>query len=175
MCRNLLLFSVPPRAGLVRPQARSSEVPGPAARPQPDPRLRAGDAERDAVIDLLGQALALGYLEAGEFDARTDRAIQAATLGDLQRLTEDLPVERIRPVVSAQPRPVAGATRAVRRAAWAGFALVSVICLVVWVATAAVVGPYHFWPVWPILGMGAALVTHLPAGPHGRSLPLSGR
>ena len=57
----------------------------------PSPRdLRASDADRERVVDLLAQAAADGRLTFQEHAARVQRAYTARTLGELAKLTEDL-------------------------------------------------------------------------------------
>ena len=69
--------------------------PGQAAR------LRASDAERDAVVTELAEHLQDGRLLADEFDERVGRAVNARTRGDLDGLLTDLP----RPVPAPPPAP----------------------------------------------------------------------
>jgi hypothetical protein len=54
------------------------------------PALRASDADRDRVIELLRAAVADGRLDQGEFDERLDAALAARTIDALARLTADL-------------------------------------------------------------------------------------
>ncbi len=54
--------------------------------------LRASDADRDHVAQLLGQAFAEGRLTAEEHAERTEGAYAAKTLGELRPLLADLPV-----------------------------------------------------------------------------------
>ncbi|WP_392508793.1 DUF1707 domain-containing protein [Naumannella halotolerans] len=58
------------------------------------PAFRASDADRDAVLGVLGEALANGRLTTEEFDERQNRALAARLLGDLPPLIEDLPEGR---------------------------------------------------------------------------------
>ena len=59
--------------------------------PRHSPRdLRASDADRERVVDLLAQAAADGRLTWEEHAGRVQRAYTARTLGDLAELTEDL-------------------------------------------------------------------------------------
>lgn len=80
------------------------------------PQLRASDAERDRVAELLGEALADGRISAEEHRERVDRLYATRTRADLASLTADLgtggsdleprrsarlvPVERVRPQVA---------------------------------------------------------------------------
>ncbi|MGI5468953.1 DUF1707 SHOCT-like domain-containing protein [Streptomyces sp. CA-132043] len=56
------------------------------------PELRASDADRDRVAEILRDALAEGRLRMEEFDERLEAAYQARTYGELEPLTADLPV-----------------------------------------------------------------------------------
>ena len=60
------------------------------ADPPSSPALRASDADRDRVIELLRAAVADGRLDSGEFDERLDAALGARTLDALAPLTADL-------------------------------------------------------------------------------------
>ncbi|MBZ4018221.1 DUF1707 SHOCT-like domain-containing protein [Streptomyces purpurogeneiscleroticus] len=69
------------------------------------PELRASDADRDRVAEVLRDALAEGRLGMEEFDERLEAAYAARTYGELVPLTADLPAAggRAEPVL-----PVAG-------------------------------------------------------------------
>lgn len=70
----------------------------------PDPRqLRASDADRDRVADVLREALAEGRLTPVEHAERVEATYTARTLGDLEPITADLPDAHPGPV-----RPTAG-------------------------------------------------------------------
>ncbi|HEY6737535.1 MAG TPA: DUF1707 domain-containing protein [Actinopolymorphaceae bacterium] len=55
-------------------------------------RLRAADSDRDQVVQRLGFAMSEGRLDLAEYQSRLERAMAAKTLGELEVLTEDLPV-----------------------------------------------------------------------------------
>jgi hypothetical protein len=61
-----------------------------AADPPSSPALRASDADRDHVIELLRAAVADGRLNAAEFDQRLDAALAARTIDALVPLAADL-------------------------------------------------------------------------------------
>jgi hypothetical protein len=61
-----------------------------SADPPSSPGLRASDADRDRVIELLRAAVADGRLDPGEFDERVDAALAARTIDALAPLTADL-------------------------------------------------------------------------------------
>ena len=58
--------------------------------PHSSPVLRASDADRDRVIELLRAAVADGRLDQAEFDERVDAALAARTVDALVPLTADL-------------------------------------------------------------------------------------
>lgn len=57
----------------------------------PDPRLRIGDAEREAAVHALGEHFAAGRLDRDEFDERSAVAYAARTDAELRPLFGDLP------------------------------------------------------------------------------------
>lgn len=65
------------------PESRHAE-PG-------DSLVRASDADRDRVVEVLAAASAEGRLTLAEYSERSDAALVARTLGDLAGLTADLP------------------------------------------------------------------------------------
>jgi len=74
------------------------------------PELRASDADRDRVVDVLRDAAADGRLTVGEFDERMAAALSSRTLAELAPLTADLVAA---PAVPAGPaRPAAAAEQA---------------------------------------------------------------
>jgi len=54
------------------------------------PEVRASDADRDRVVDVLREAVGDGRLRADEFDERMEAALSSRTLGELAGLTADL-------------------------------------------------------------------------------------
>jgi DUF1707 SHOCT-like domain/Domain of unknown function (DUF4190) len=65
-------------------------------------RMRAADADRDRVVELLNTAFTEGRLSREEYDGRLEKAFSARTYADLDRLLADLPAAR-----SATVTPVA--------------------------------------------------------------------
>ncbi|CAL9569914.1 putative protein [Streptomyces sp. enrichment culture] len=85
-----------------------------AQQPDTAPRpadLRASDADRDRVADLLRDALAEGRLTADEHAERVEGVLAAKTVGELEVFVRDLPAAHRRRAVpvSAPRRPTAGA------------------------------------------------------------------
>jgi hypothetical protein len=66
-----------------------------------EPRMRAGDADRTAVVEKLGRHLGDGRLTVEEFDERTAQAHAAVYLDQLPGLLRDLPGDP-----KPAPRPV---------------------------------------------------------------------
>lgn len=81
-----------------RPQQPAEPAPAaPAvstAKPVAEADLRASDADRDRIADILRDALAEGRLDTGEHAERIEKAYAAKTLGELEPLVRDLPVGR---------------------------------------------------------------------------------
>jgi hypothetical protein len=74
------------------PQTPASELTSPpAAPPGPVSGTRAGDRDRDAVVQRLQEAFAEGRLDDEEFDQRTRAALTARLHSELAVLTRDLP------------------------------------------------------------------------------------
>lgn len=97
-------------------------------------RMRASDADRDAVAHLLREALAEGRLDPDEHSDRLDAVYRAKTVGELVPITEDLPGTGLAPsggTVPARapsdfrsPRPVYGSGRIVNLPATSKSAIV---------------------------------------------------
>lgn len=68
-------------------------APGRSAAPD----LRASDRERDQVVEILQVAAGDGRITAEELDERLDAALSSRTVGELARLTADLPSEGMPP------------------------------------------------------------------------------
>ncbi|MCX5361014.1 DUF1707 domain-containing protein [Streptomyces sp. NBC_00124] len=73
--------------------------------------LRASDADRDRIADILREALAEGRLTADEHADRVEGALAAKTVGELDAFIQDLPAaHQRRPTPAAAPnRPTVGA------------------------------------------------------------------
>ncbi|MDQ1038388.1 hypothetical protein QFZ75_004804 [Streptomyces sp. V3I8] len=56
------------------------------------PELRASDADREQVCEVLRDALAEGRLDMAEFEERLEATYKARTYGELEPITRDLPV-----------------------------------------------------------------------------------
>ncbi|MEU0168181.1 DUF1707 domain-containing protein [Streptomyces iakyrus] len=73
------------------------------------PDLRASDADRERVAEILRDALAEGRLDMAEFEERLDATYQARTYGELAPIIRDLPAAGVTvPAVSLTKDPAAG-------------------------------------------------------------------
>lgn len=121
-----------------------------------NPSIRAADADRERVVEILRQHTAEGRITADEFEERMTAAYAAKTMGALAELTADLPVdlaEHARRQAEAARRAAAG-RRLPRqfRQEVAGLASLAVVLTTIWIVS----GGGYFWPVWP-LGIIAAI------------------
>jgi hypothetical protein len=120
----------------------------------------AGNRDREKTADLLGQALAQGYLQMDEYETRLQAVYQTHTAPQLRELLSDLPVDRIR---HHDPRRraarIAAARRGVRIHLGAYVAMVAIV-LTVWAAIAMTTSATYFWPIWPILGGAIGFISH---------------
>lgn len=72
-------------------EGNDQQRPAPRAE-RPDARqLRASDADRERVAEVLRDALAEGRLDMAEFEERLEATYSARTYGDLEPITRDLP------------------------------------------------------------------------------------
>jgi hypothetical protein len=121
--------------------------------------MRASDEDRERVVDQLRDHGAAGRITTEELEERTDQALVARTMGDLDALLSDLP---------AQGRRRRSAAR--REAAERGFSehlrtylMVMALLVAIWALT----GMGYFWPVWPALGWGIGILSHRASLPRG--------
>jgi len=122
--------------------------------------FRAGDRDRENTANVLGQALAHGYLDMPEYERRVQAAFSRSTDAELRELLADLPVAQLR---RSDPRIREARRRAGRmsvRVHLAAYLAMVVIVLTVWLAVAVSTGAWYFWPIWPILGAGIGVVGH---------------
>jgi hypothetical protein len=121
-----------------------------------DPDHRASDRDRESVADRLREAAAEGRLDPDELEQRIGAAYGARTVGELAPLTADLPA-----VVPPAPAPEPAWRSQHTRRKLAGFIVVNVVCIVVWLATGASGDSGGFWPGWVLLGTGIGLFSTL--------------
>jgi hypothetical protein len=121
-----------------------------------NPSIRASDADRERVIELLRQHNVEGRISSEEFDERMTAAYAAKTMGALAELTTDLPVDlaehtRQQAELAKQQANKKPLSRQMR-AAISSWASLAVVLTVIW----AIGGAGYFWPAWP-LGIMAAV------------------
>jgi hypothetical protein len=84
---------------------KRAQQPVDSGKPTAEADLRASDADRDRISDILREALAEGRLDAAEHSERLDQVYAAKTLGELEPLVRDLPVGRPPGVPAPAPAP----------------------------------------------------------------------
>lgn len=119
-----------------------------------DDTIRASDAERDAVVEILRRHTADGRLTMAEFEDRVAEAFAARTRGDLRPVLRELPAdpppERARPPRVRSPR-----ARSPRRAQGAVIAILAIVALVLMSQVAWWMVFPLFWLVGAVAGGGA--------------------
>jgi Domain of unknown function (DUF1707)/2TM domain len=141
----------------------------PEPRGEQPPRLRASDADRERTVARLRRHHVDGRLDLEEFQQRVEQAYGARTVDELDRLMRDLPAEVAPdPAPASTPAttgpaaatgPAGAGTPSSRRQglfyrALASYLAVMALLVVIWAAS----GGGYFWPVWPMLGWGFAIV-----------------
>ena len=127
------------------------------------PEIRAGDADRETVIELLRAQAAEGRITMDEFEDRVALVWVARTFGDLDRITADLPVPAGTAAPATTPRPSGPPVRhrpprdrddSVQKVSGT-FAVISIFLVVIWLLAGGI-GSY-FWPIWPMLAFGLVI------------------
>jgi len=120
------------------------------------PGIRASDEDRSRTAAALGEHYAAGRLTLEEFQERLDKAYAARTLGELDRLTTDLPETDLSRLPQRRaPGPVQvpeGGSVLVRRAALRFWLSIGVVVIVIWLLSGASGGPWFVW-VAVLLGL----------------------
>jgi Domain of unknown function (DUF1707) len=127
--------------------------------------LRASDADREQVIDVLKAAFAQGRLSKSELVRRAGQALESKTYAELAGATAGIPAGR---APAPPPRPPASPAPA-RRVNWKVVAwVVSVIILAPALGFAFFATYYGSFFILLLFGFGAATVIGSPgAGRHG--------
>ena len=157
----------------------------------PEPHLRASDADRAAVADVLGASMSTGRLTVAEYDDRLARAYAARTYAELAELTADLPPAPSAPAPSASAPASAAPGRAGAlagcgglgwahgwgawnasgglRAAWGSWLTTAVIVTGIWLLTSLASGELSYpWPIWVVGPWGVVLLAQALGGARGR-------
>ena len=109
-------------------------------------RLRAGDAEREALAQELREHMLAGRISSVEFEERVGEAYKATTRGELDALKADLPLSPA--TLSAELVRRRGVLRRRLAQEASGGLTASAICVAVWIASGA---SGTFWPIWVII------------------------
>ena len=128
---------------------------------EPNPSIRASDADRERIVEILREHTAAGRIDAAEFEDRMAAAYNAKTMGALAELTTDLPVDlaehgRRQAELARRAKPRRPVSRKLREEV-SGLASLGVVLTVVWFIS----GGGYFWPAWPLGIMGALMLAGL--------------
>ncbi|MFV0429916.1 MAG: DUF1707 domain-containing protein [Arachnia sp.] len=121
--------------------------------------LRASDADRDALAELLAGAYSDGRLDSDEYQERLARGMQVKRIGEIQPLVADLvlaPAPAPLPDQSPAKPPAKGwaVLRDVSLRSWIGLAIMFNL---IWLMA----GAGYYWPMWPMLGTGIPVAMAL--------------
>ncbi|WP_067479564.1 DUF1707 SHOCT-like domain-containing protein [Nocardia amamiensis] len=123
---------------------------------------RASNAEREAVVRLLGRHMADGRIDAAEYDQRVAEVYASTIRDDLRSVLSDLPELAKDAAEPVGPRPRIPIWQRIEGGTWLG---VSVLVLVIWAAISVGVGAFtYFWPMWVIGPWGAVLAFRVLTG-----------
>lgn len=128
-------------------EERRAETVSSRPRSTPQAPIRAGDGDRERVIELLRRHAAAGRLDADELATRIDRVYAATYVHEVDAALAELPPEP----ASERPREARAATEAWRPAA---FVLAIVALVIVTSATGAWALWWLMWPLALVLGPG---------------------
>lgn len=134
-------------------------------RPERRPDMRAADSDRDQIAERLADALAEGRLDLGEYDTRLQQAMTAKTLGELERIVDDLPLSKAqleRERLAAEERRRNAARKAMLDR-WRGWLGIAVLLNVIWLFTVINSG-FEFQTYWPAIPLGIMAVINLAHG-----------
>jgi class 3 adenylate cyclase len=129
------------------------------------PGVRASDADRERVAELLRDHFGAGRLSEEELSERVEAAYGVRTTSELETLTADLPS-------ASGPRPARrrSALETSVRIHFTVYVLVNLMLIGIWAAS----GAGYFWPIWPILGWGIGVGAHAAPLIAGRGSPQRG-
>lgn len=142
--------------------------------------MRAGDSDRELVVEILREQHLAGRLDSGELEQRLERCLAASSRAELHAITADLPTRgdlvwapwgRPGPRVP-DPRGRATVRRVLRNLA----GLIAILLLAIWALT----DDGYFWPAWAWFGLAIPFGLHAslrwawcrPAGAKRRAVAL---
>ncbi len=106
---------------------------------------RVADADREQLAGELREHMLAGRLDAEEFEQRLERAYKATTRGDLEALTEDLPLSPVALHVEIVKRKEHLQRRLIQEGG--GAVAISALCVAIWLSSGA---EGSFWPGYVI-------------------------
>jgi class 3 adenylate cyclase len=124
--------------------------------------LRASDADRERIVELLREHYAAGRLSEEELSERVEAAYDVRTTSELQTLAADLPS-----LTKPRRGHRRGALATSVRIHVAVYVVVNVMLVGIWAAS----GGGYFWPIWSILGWGIGVGCHAAPSLAGRTRP----
>ena len=139
-----------------------------------DGGIRASDADREHVVEILREAFSAGRLTLEEFDERTTLAFAAKTWGGLRDLTRDLPQQARLEIPHPQPQVRPAGEKPLPVSAPPPHRRLSPMLpiLVIWLGIAlSFRDPYAFIPVLVILFTLLRLATRPSQGQPARARP----
>ena len=128
--------------------------------PSPQLQLRATDADRDRVVQMLRAAAEQGALNVDELEERLSAALPAVTRADLVRLVDDLP-----PSPATQPAPAPAPSHPVRASSrfWL-WVLLPYLAAAAWVHAALVTRSVRYWLLAAVYAIPLALSAIVAPG-----------
>ncbi|MGW0894622.1 DUF1707 SHOCT-like domain-containing protein [Saccharopolyspora sp. NPDC002578] len=124
------------------------------------PVVRASDADRERVAELLRAAFDEGRLGLAEYDERVRDAYGAVTQADLVPLTADLPAAAPAPVVEPERAPAERSRWRGMEKQWREWAQVSFLLVGIWLVISLATGaPIFFFPIFPMGIWGVVLAS----------------
>ncbi|MCH7233118.1 DUF1707 domain-containing protein [Glycomyces sp. L485] len=115
-----------------------------------DRGVRIGDADRNALSELLRASVDKGYLTLEEYEERVSTVMEAKTVGDAEEVLFDLPAYQA--IIETQ-EPGADPTPPWIKWLWAGVSIPIGINIGVWAFVLALTGgnTQYFWPIWVVM------------------------
>lgn len=139
----------------------------PAGRTWPRAELRAGDSDRQAVVDELQRHYVEGRLTSEELSERVAKALQARTFGELAVPLNDLPaLQRQTALEPAESEQSDWRTQLLSRPVGAALVFIGLLAML-WMFTLPNGGHFGFFPFWPVLIWGFFFIGR-PFGGGGR-------
>jgi hypothetical protein len=122
--------------------------------------MRAGDSDRELVVQILREQHLAGRLDGDDLEQRLGRCLAAISHAELHAITADLPTRGARAWL---PRGITGTpvadpggratVRSMRRVLRNLAGLIAILLLAIWALT----NDGYFWPAWAWFGLGLPL------------------